>query len=129
MRSLRQKLKEGNDDESVVALGLLGALLCLAIHWFVLTIAALAAPPRTTSCVAPCTADSFQPSPWTLLLLLPELSLVVGALAAGTRRRVSTFLWSLLGAFGSLALVTIVLISDVSLRHALPAGPLFGLGR
>jgi hypothetical protein len=126
---LRRRPNEGNDDEeAVAALGFLGAVLCLGIHWFVLTIASLAAPPRTTSCVAPCTADFFQPSGWTLLLLLPELSLLVGVIAAGIRGRVSVFLWSLLGAFGSLALVTVVLIHDVSLRHALPSGPLLGLG-
>lgn len=126
---LIRRPSEGSDEEeAVAALGLLGATLCLAIHWVVLTITSYAAPPRTTSCVAPCTADYFQPSRWTLLLLLPELSLLVGALAAGIRGRVSIFLWSLLGAFGSLALVTVVLIHDVSLRHALPSGPLLGLG-
>jgi len=125
-----QRSDEGYDDAwwetTGAALGLLGAVLCLGIHWVVLTITSLAAPPRTTSCVAPCTADYFEPSGWTLLLLLPELSLLVGVLATSVRGRVSIFLWSLLGAFGSLVLVTVVLIYDVSLRHALPSGPFFG---
>ncbi|HEX6701424.1 MAG TPA: hypothetical protein VF101_11905 [Gaiellaceae bacterium] len=113
---------------AAAALALLGTLLILVLHWVVLTISSLDAPPLRRTCVAPCQDDrTFNFGGWTFFLLLPELSLVAGLATVIARRRARPYAYAFIAAIAALVIVTVALFSDRDLRHALPPGPAFGI--